>query len=244
MQSLRQYRRLKQQVDSNLSQRTPPTEPKPARASSDEESDLDLPVPGADVDPAPHHIIVDWDSPSDPSNPRNWALSRRLLALAIIWINVFALDFPSSEDSQASTQIASAFHVSAEAESLSPALYTLGVACGSLFAGPISESVGRNPIYVVSRIINVAFLAGCAFSPNAGAYWAFRFLAGVGGSTLLCIHGASTADLFNPVERGWAWPIIGEHDASKHYGLRHKLMQGQRSLRSQARPFRPWRALG
>lgn len=153
-------------------------------------------------------IIVGWEGVNDPLNPRNWSLTRRSVIFAILWINVFAVDWASSADSQAGTKIAAEFHVSEEAEALSPSLYTFGLAAGSLFAGPIAETVGRNPIYVVSRILHVLWLVGVALAPNFGAQCVFRLLAGLSGSILLAIHAASVADIFGPVYRTLAWPII------------------------------------
>ncbi|CAK3847358.1 efflux pump kojT [Lecanosticta acicola] len=153
-------------------------------------------------------IIVGWDGVNDPLNPRNWSIWRRAAVFGVLWINVFAVDWASAADGQAGGRIAQVFHVSEEAESLSSSLYTFGIALGSLFAGPIAETVGRNPVYVVSRCFHVFWLVGAALAPNFGAQCIFRFLAGLSGSILLAIHAASTADIYGPVYRTLAWPII------------------------------------
>ena len=147
-------------------------------------------------------------SPEDPLNPRNWSMSRRIVIFAILWINVFAVDWASSADSQVDKSIEKAFHVSDEAEALSPSLYTFGLAIGAIAAGPISETVGRLPVYVYSRILHFAWLIGAALAPNFGAQCVFRLFAGLSGSILLAIHAASVADIFGPVYRTVAWPII------------------------------------
>lgn len=54
----------------------------------------------------------------------------------------------------------------------------------------------------------MAWLVGAALSPNFGAQCVFRLFAGISGSILLAIHAASTADLYGPVHRTLAWPII------------------------------------
>ncbi|EME80065.1 uncharacterized protein MYCFIDRAFT_177049 [Pseudocercospora fijiensis CIRAD86] len=46
------------------------------------------------------------------------------------------------------------------------------------------------------------------WAPNFGAPCVFRFLAGVSGNLLLAIHAASTANIFGPVHRTLAWPVI------------------------------------
>lgn len=88
------------------------------------------------------------------------------------------------------------------------ALYVIGIATGALAAGTIAETVGRNPIYIVSRIFHLCFILGSALAPNLGAQLAFRFLAGLGASIILAIHAASLADVFGPHERSLAGPFV------------------------------------
>jgi MFS family permease len=201
MQSVIQYRHIRKDIASNINH---------FRAISKQDSSNTL-VPEVSTDPlepSQDPFLVEWDSPDDPLSPRNWSQARRAGVFLIVWINVFAVDWAASADSQANSKIAREFHVSEEAETLSPTLYTFGIALGALFAGPLAETVGRTPIYVVTRVLHVAMLLGVALAPNFGAQCAFRFLAGFGASTLLAIHGASVADLYNPVERTLAWPAI------------------------------------
>lgn len=71
-------------------------------------------------------IIVGWESERDSLNPRQWPLIRRTVIFALLWINVFAVDWASSCDSQVNNQIEAAFGVSSILESLSPSIYTFG----------------------------------------------------------------------------------------------------------------------
>ncbi|KAK5126147.1 hypothetical protein LTR85_011503 [Meristemomyces frigidus] len=214
MQSLRQYRQIFAAADTqvkngrilNLSA---------AGSSVLESRGVDSPssinidsLQSSSLDKDEHTILVRWEGQEDPLSPRNWSLARRVAVFSILWINVFAVDRASSADSQAGSRIAAAFHVSEEAEALSVSLYTFGLAAGSLLAGPIAETVSRNPIYVVSRCLHVAWLVGVALAPNFGAQCVFRLLAGLSGSVLLAIHAASVADIFGPTYRTVAWPII------------------------------------
>jgi MFS family permease len=162
----------------------------------------------SDNDDASKSVYVSWGGPSDPINPLNWTQTRRACVFAIIWINVFTANWASSADSEPGMVIAEQFHVSEEAESLSPTLYAFGIAAGALLAGPISNSLGRRPIYIFSRLWNMIWLLATALAPNFASQCLFRFLAGTGGSVLLAIHGASIADLYNPIERTLAWPTI------------------------------------
>lgn len=88
------------------------------------------------------------------------------------------------------------------------ALYVIGIAAGALFAGSVAETTGRNPIYIVSRCMHLAFILGSALAPHLGAQVAGRFLAGLGASTILAIHAASIADIFEARDRSLAWPFV------------------------------------
>ena len=241
MQSFRQYRQLRDRVV--IASRPDPLKSSPTNVSSYQTKDIErstipydtlsstgksLGNEKSDLENEDEPIIVGWDGSDDPSNPRNWSLARKIWVFIILWINVFAVDWAASADSQAASTISRKFHVSEEAESLSPSLYTFGLAAGSVFAAPIAETVGKNPIYVLSRCLHVVWLLGVALAPDFGyvgivvlscvlpfanfhnlrGQCVFRLLAGLSASILLAIHAASIADLFGPVQRTIAWPSI------------------------------------
>lgn len=52
------------------------------------------------------------------------------------------------------------------------------------------------------------FIMASALAPNIGAQLAFRFLAGFFGSTPLTCAGGSVADMWNPLERVYAFPVF------------------------------------
>lgn len=123
-------------------------------------------------------IIVGWEEPNDQLNPRKLSAAKRWAIFAILWVNVFAVDWASSCDSPVSKLFEREFGVSDEAEALSPSLYTFGLALGSVFAGPISETVGRNAIYVRMSLllheedlpaIGPFALPACYMGPSCGS---------------------------------------------------------------------------
>lgn len=117
----------------------------------------------------------------------------------LVFINVFVLDWFSGADSQAGRKIAAEFGVSRIAESFSSACYVWGISAGALVAGPISESTGRNPIYIGSRCSHLGFILGTALARNLATQLVCRFFAGLGASRILAIHEVSVADLFWPL---------------------------------------------
>ena len=79
---------------------------------------------------------------------------------------------------------------------------------GALFAGPISETIGRNPVYIATLTLYMLFIMASALAPNIGAQLAFRFIAGCFASTPLTCAGGSISDLWSPMERVYAFPVF------------------------------------
>ena len=48
-------------------------------------------------------------------------------------------------------QATAAFGVSEVTESLATGIFLIGFGVGALFAGPVSETIGRNPVYIATR---------------------------------------------------------------------------------------------
>ena len=61
-------------------------------------------------------------------------------------------------------------HTSREVSILGLSLFSLGLAIGPLFMGPLSELYGRNIIYQTSYTLFFAFTWPTAFPPHIGAY--------------------------------------------------------------------------
>lgn len=153
-------------------------------------------------------IKVESEGPQDQADPRNWPNSKRARTFIILFILVFTQGWVSTCDSNNVKSAAREFHVSETSETLATALFLVGLATGSLISGPLSEQVGRSPIYIVSSFFFLCFTLGAALAPNFGGQLAFRFISGVFSSPTLSMYGGSLADLFNDSERSLAWPIF------------------------------------
>ena len=121
----------------------------------------------------------------------------------------FVAGFGSSIDAPVIPQAAREFKVSEEAESLATVLFLVGFGAGAPFAGPLSESFGRNPIYLGTLLVFCCWILGSALSPNFGAQLAFRFLAGFFGSTAFTTAGGTLGDVFDHQQRGKIFPWFG-----------------------------------
>lgn len=105
-------------------------------------------------------------------------------------------------------QAAIGLEVSKVTESLATGLFLVGFGAGALVAGPCSEEVGRNPVYVVTLVLYMIWLMASARAPSIGAQLVFRLLAGIFTPTPLTCAGCSVSDLWSPAERVYAFPIF------------------------------------
>lgn len=154
-----------------------------------------------------HVFVVDWEGPNDPLKPHNWPMALRVRATVIVALVAVAGTAASSIDAAVLPQYSEYWHVSEVAGTLATALYLMGFAIGSQFAGPFSETLGRNIIYIITMFIYMLFLMACALAPTFGGHITLRFLAGFFGSTPLTVGGGTIADLWNPLEKTFGFPI-------------------------------------
>lgn len=153
-------------------------------------------------------FVVGFEGDHDQMNPHNWSITRRMVATFMVAAIGAVVGIASSIDSSAVREAAAEFHVSEVVESLATGLYLVGFGVGSLVAGPFSETLGRNPVYIVTLFIYMIFIMASALAPNIAAQLVFRFLAGFFGSTPLTCAGGSIADMWTPMERVYAFPIF------------------------------------
>lgn len=86
-------------------------------------------------------------------------------------------------------------------------MYLIGLGVGSLFAGPFSETLGRNAIYLGTTVVFILFIMAKALAPNYGAAIVFRFIAAFFGAAPLTCLGGSIGDIWNPLELTYSLPF-------------------------------------
>ncbi|KAI0648903.1 MFS polyamine transporter [Trametes meyenii] len=155
--------------------------------------------------PSGDALIVDWDGPDDPQNPKNWSRKKKWAATLIVSAFTFISPVSSSMMAPASPQIAKEFGITnSSVIALLTSVFVAAYAFGPLFLGPLSELFGRSRVLQLANMWYLAWNLGCAFAQNEGQLIAFRFLAGLGGSAPLSIGGGVLGDLWRPEERGEA----------------------------------------
>ncbi|KAI5456783.1 major facilitator superfamily domain-containing protein [Mariannaea sp. PMI_226] len=145
---------------------------------------------------------------NDPLNPLNWTVLERAKNIFILCLLVFTQAWAGAAESMGNMAASQEFHVSQVAETLATAVYLFGVGTGALFIGPISETVGRNPTYLVPTFCYLCFILGSALTPTFGGQLVCRYFAGLSASATLTINAASVNDQFRPVKRALVFPIV------------------------------------
>jgi MFS family permease len=153
-------------------------------------------------------FVVGYEGDDDPMKPQNWRFGTRILATVNIGVSALVAGLASAIDSTAVPQASAAFGVSEVTESLATGLFLVGFGCSGPFAGPMSETVGRNPVYIGTLSLFMVFIMASGLSPNIGAQLVFRFIAGFFASTSFTTAGGSLSDIWSPLERIYTFPIF------------------------------------
>ncbi len=100
------------------------------------------------------------------------------------------------------------FQFSREVAILTISLFVAGYCVGPLLWGPLSESYGRRPMFIISFVCYMGFQVGCALSKNTASILIFRFLGGCFAAAPLTNSGALLADIWDTDHRGQAMSIF------------------------------------
>ncbi|RWA14945.1 hypothetical protein EKO27_g234 [Xylaria grammica] len=164
-------------------------------------------------------VMVDWYSPSDTANPKNFSTTKKLYVyFAINYANA-TVYLSSSIYAASQPGIMAEYGVSSTVASLGLALYVLGYGVGPIVLSPLADvdRIGRNPPYLVSMSVFVLLSILAATSSSLEGILVLRFLQGFFGSPLLSSGGASLSDICNEDMKPFAlytWACSGFGAAS------------------------------
>ena len=141
---------------------------------------------------------------SDPSNPFNWPLWKRICATSIPALMAFTVTLGSSIYAPAIPDIVSEFSVSTTVALLGLSTWVLGLAFGPVLAAPLSEQFGRKAVYLISPPLSAAFTVGAGFSNRIEALIVCRFFGGFFGAPTLAVGSGTNADVWPRKDRAVA----------------------------------------
>ncbi|PTB72592.1 MFS general substrate transporter [Trichoderma longibrachiatum ATCC 18648] len=179
-----------------------PPWPRPGAAASAQDADSEK------QGGSPNRRILVTCAPEDTLNPQNWSLGARCKNIAILAFLIFVQGWAGASESMANSVASSHLHVSQVLENLDIAMYLFGVGIGSQVAGPLSETVGRNPVYLIATFCYLFFVLGSAKAATFGGRITCRLFVGLFSSATLSINGSSVRDQFRDVKRAFVFPII------------------------------------
>lgn len=140
----------------------------------------------------------------DPEHPYNWSRLYRWYITMVASSLVVCVAYGSSIVTGGLGLIEDKYHVSLEVAILTCSIMVCGFAVGPLLWSPLSEIIGRRPVYIISLALYVIFNIPCALAPNIGGLLVCRFLCGVFSSSGLSLAGGTIADIWSIEERGMA----------------------------------------
>lgn len=153
-------------------------------------------------------FLVESGAAKDRTDPRTWPRIVRIRTTVITWLIVFVCGYASATDSSIMKRAAATFVVSEFAESFATPMFLFGNAFGALVSGPLSETAGRNFVYLISIPLYMICIMVTALAPSLPVQLVFRFFAGLLASPTLTIYGGSLADMWSDSERSLMWPLF------------------------------------
>ncbi|PGH23530.1 hypothetical protein AJ80_02484 [Polytolypa hystricis UAMH7299] len=143
---------------------------------------------------------VEWSH--DPHNPWNWTPRKKLFQVLMLCSMNLLASMATSITSPANAALMDEFNVSRIVAILPLTSYVLAMGFGPIIGGPLSETVGRYPVYVLTIPLGALFGLGAGFTHNFGALCFLRFLSGLCWGPVLAISSGSISDTFAPQVRG------------------------------------------
>ncbi|KAJ5871124.1 uncharacterized protein N7529_003477 [Penicillium soppii] len=103
--------------------------------------------------------------------------------------------------SPAHSQFMKEFEVGSTVAILPLSLYVFALALGPVVGGPLSETIGRYPVYIGSTLLRSIFTLGVGLSYTFTAVCVLRFLAGLYFAPPLAIAAGTINETFKPASR-------------------------------------------
>ncbi|KFA74059.1 hypothetical protein S40288_05163 [Stachybotrys chartarum IBT 40288] len=142
-----------------------------------------------------------WVWEEDPANPVNWSSRKKLLQVLAASTAAFTASVGTSLISPGRVQIQEEFNVTSVQAILPLSLYVFALGLGPVLSGPLSETLGRLPVYLGSMPIGAFFALGAGLTHNFHALCFLRFMAGFAFSPSLAIGAGTINDVYKPSQR-------------------------------------------
>ncbi|CAI7644318.1 unnamed protein product [Penicillium discolor] len=153
-------------------------------------------------------IIVTFEGDCDTMDPHNWTLTRRMFTTILTSLTGFVIFWSSAIDATAYTTTKKVYGTTPVIQALPTAVFLMGTGLGAVVTGPISEVLGRNPVYIPTMIGFMLFDMGAGLSKTVVQRIVCRGLAGFFGSAPAILAAASLVDVWSRIERVYTFPMF------------------------------------
>jgi multidrug resistance protein len=143
----------------------------------------------------------------DPDNPRLWPFWYKSLTIVTISLGATVVSLFSTVYTSGIPGLEDEFGISNIVALLGVSTYLLGMAIGTIVSAPLSEVVGRRPVYLVSMALFLVLVLPSALAQNIEAILIGRFFGGLFGSAIMGNSPASVNDVVMDEHRAMALGI-------------------------------------
>lgn len=147
--------------------------------------------------------------PGDKGNPKNKSRAVRWVYTTLLGSICFIVALGSAIVTGDMKGPMEYFGVSMEVIILaSVTMFVLGFGLGPCLFAPLSEEIGRRPVYTCTLALAFIFIIPCAVAKNIATLLVCRLIDGIAFSAPMTLIGGSLADIWNEDERGAAMAIF------------------------------------
>jgi MFS family permease len=143
-----------------------------------------------------------WDWNVDPHNPYNWPSGKKAMQVGIISSIALLASLGTSIMSSAPAQLKAEFGVTTTQSILPLSIYVFALGLGPVVGGPLSETVGRLPVFVGGLVGGTLFTLGAGLTHSFAGLNILRFLAGFCFAPSLAIATGTINEMYKPAKRG------------------------------------------
>ena len=145
----------------------------------------------------------------DKENPKNFSVAIKWVYTGLLGFICFIVALGSAIVTGDLERPAAYFGVSEEVIILaSVTVFVIGFGVGPCLFAPLSEEVGRQPVYMVTLAVAVIFVIPCALAKNIETLIICRLIDGIAFSAPMTLIGGSLADIWEAKDRGTAMAIF------------------------------------
>ncbi|KAF2819248.1 MFS general substrate transporter [Ophiobolus disseminans] len=173
------------------------------------EAEIESNITTSDITPQAPNVVC-FDSTNDPEDPQNWPNYYKYTLVGLLSAMQTMVNLGTLMCTPAVPLILESFGSKQNNfySVLLVAIWELGEACGPLFVAPMSEYVGRMPVYHTANVMFTIWNIASGLSQNVGMLIVFRFLTGLSVASVT-LDATVVGDMFPVEERGTVQSFLG-----------------------------------